>query len=159
MTFHAIGAARGLIREKRHGVWIGVSERRETKRKAQYTRVVLTVAIYADVLDQVGWRIGMDIMLEVGADHDVGMLRVRPADAAERGIRLRKIGGYAGYFERPMTAFPLPRISGRPSCAAKKIAVDNGVLTLLLPGEFARDLRAAQELAIKTTREVQHAKG
>lgn len=159
MTFHLVGSSRGIIKEKRNGVWLVVSERTETKGGKKYHGTVLAITIYDDILGQVGWQRGMDIMIEVGADIDAGLIRLRPAGPGESGLRLRKRGGYAVDLERHMGGFPLPEIAARPSVAAKKIAIDNGAIMLVLPGEWTRDLRAAQEAALKAMKGVEHAEG
>lgn len=133
MTWHTVGSMRGH-REQQRGVWVSIV--------AHKRNMVLT--IYRDVLDEIGWRQKQRVMVDVGADHHAGMLRVRLAGEDEQGLCLSATGDHVQLRIR-MGRFPVPILPPRPIARVASAKLVAGALEIVLPGDLTRALRTGQE--------------
>ena len=144
MTWHVVGNAQGINRH-RNGVWLSVEAKKDRVRDVDYRRTILHIAIYRDAAAIIGLAARQHVMLEVGADHDVGCLRIRRARDGENGVIVRQRSQTVLEIARAMAGFPLPPIKPRHAVRAAKVAREGeNELLIVLPGEMTRDLRAAQ---------------
>ena len=149
MTWHVVGNGQGS-RRHRDGVWVSVEGRRSSGREGEYKSVILHITIYRDAANIIGLEARQRVMLEVGADHDVGCLRIRRAREGENGLIVQSRVAQVLEVTRAMTGFPLPPIKPRHAVRAAKVAREGeDALLIALPGEMVRDLKIAQAAALE----------
>lgn len=153
MTWHVVGNQRG-IRRVSTGVRVAITRRRDKKHDGnEFIRTEMEITIYNDVLQHLDYKQDTPLVLEVGADHDAGIIKIRPAVEGEDGLRMRRSRANGRLFIA-MMRFPLPPINPQPTQVVHTLKIDNRkTLTLVLPGPIARDLRAAQSAALLAAKE------
>lgn len=150
MTFHVVGSEKGAHVSRKSGACISIEKKSRGAKGGKGKTTMLVLTIFNDLLAQVEDKLGNRVIIEVGADHDVGLLLVRPEGEKEAGLKCRR-RDYGMLISKTMSRFPLPPISGRRSTPVANVKVVERGLMIALPGEVTRELRAAQEAALGKT--------